>query len=330
MLHRNVVCLSRVGLEIVQFLAIDELPALASGRRPRSVEEETALLPVFRALNTGLTTGLGVPSNRADRRFNAVSLVESSANSNYHSAQVYLARRLARGYALSVAYTFSKSIDDVSDTGNAFPNDGGAQQNPLDNRNNRAVSGFDVPHRLAITHHFEPPWFARAQPRAWRVLLHGWQFEGTFQAQSGLPVTLLAGLRQGIQDPLLLGGNGAGRPDVTGPVRLRLDADPGGGARNPTKVPGSGLTPPLIGHFGTLGRNPIRANAMIQADWTLAKSFALAERARLECRFQIYNVFNNTTFSNPGRTLAIPATFGYYQNTDSDARNMQIVARVIW
>jgi len=297
---------------------------------PRSVAEETALLPVLRQVNANLTTPLGVPSNRMDPRFNAVSVVESSANSNYHSLQLYLVRRFARGYAFSAAYTFSKSIDDVSDGVGGFSNDSPAQQNPLDNRNNRAVSAFDVPHRLAITHRFEPPWFTGVRPPILRTLLAGWLFEGSFQAQSGLPATLLAGQRLGIPDPLLTGGNGAGRPDAAGPVRLVFDADPGSTARNPSKAAGSGLTAPLIGHFGTLGRNTLRINPMIQADWTAGKRFALGEKMRLECRFQIYNVFNNTTFSNPGRILAIPATFGYYQNTDSDARNVQVVMRLIW
>jgi hypothetical protein len=64
---------------------------------------------------------------------------------------------------------------------------------------------------------------------------------------------------------------------------------------------------------------------MIQTDWTPGKRFAVSQKVRLECRFQIYNVFNNTTFSNPGRTLATPATFGYYQNTDSDSGNIQVI-----
>jgi hypothetical protein len=296
---------------------------------PQSPEEERAMLPVFLQLNTGLNAGQAGTSNRIDPRFTAVNLVDSSANSNYHSAQVHLARRFVRGYAISAAYTFSKSIDDVSDAGNPFPNDSAHQQNPLDNRNNRAVSAFDVSHRVAMTHRFEPSWFADVQSRAGRLLLHGWQFEGIFQAQSGLPVTLLSGQRLGLSDPLLYGGNGAGRPNLIGPVRLRFDANPGS-AQIPDKTARSGLQQPLIGHFGSLGRNTLRVNPMIQADWTIGKFFAVSERVRLEWRFQVYNVFNNTTFSNPGRTFATPTTFGYYQNTDSDARNMQIVARLVW
>jgi hypothetical protein len=117
---------------------------------------------------------------------------------------------------------------------------------------------------------------------------------------------------------------------VIGPVDLHFDADPGGGSSNPNKVTGSGLEQPMVGYFGNLGRNTMRVNPMIQVDWVVGKVFALREGTRLELRFQIYNVFNNTTFSNLGRTLAAPATLGYYQNTDSDSRNLQIVARIIW
>ncbi len=277
-----------------------------------------------------LLNGVNTPSGRIDPRFNAVTLTDSSANSNYHSAQFYLTRRFSSGYGFTAAYTVSKSIDDVSDAQGGFTNDGTAQQDPFNNRNNRAVSAFDIPQRLALTHSFESPQALGIQNPVVRLLAKNWRFEGTFQAQSGVPVTLLSGARLGFADTSLLGGSGNIRPDVEGTVHLPFTPNPDGGGRNPSKVPGSGLAPPLIGSFGTLGRNTLRLNPFIQADWMVGRSFDLRENLRLQMQVQTYNVFNNTTFANPGRTLTIPSTFGYYADTDTDSRSFQLVLRILW
>src|SRR5262245_18996199 len=118
-----------------------------------------------------------------------------------------------------------------------------------------------------------------------------------------MPLALLSESKFGLSDPLLLGGNDGQRPDVSGPGSPRFDANPGGGA-NPNKV---------------TGRNTVRINPLIQADWTLGKTFRVTERTQAQVQAHIYNVFNNTTFSRPGRTLSVPADFGYYTLTDSES-----------
>lgn len=297
---------------------------------PQSAAEEEARRASgeFTRLNAGLNAPPTSPSNRIDPRFNGVTLVESSANSNYHSVQFYVQRRFVRGYSFSVAYTISKSIDDVSDVLGVLANDTPAQQNPFDNRNNRAVSQFDIPQRLVITHNFEPR--LQLSNPVLRHIFDGWLFNGIFQAQSGFPTNFFSGARAGLADPMLLGGGGAVRPDLVGPLNIKFDANPGLGNANPNKVTGSGLAQPLVGHFGTLGRNVLRLNPLIQSDMTFGKRFRINERLTTEFQTQIFNVFNNTTFSRPGTTLSAPATFGYYTDTDTDSRNMTMVLRLIW
>ncbi|MCZ2146373.1 MAG: carboxypeptidase regulatory-like domain-containing protein [Bryobacterales bacterium] len=299
---------------------------------PKTVEEETAQRAsgLYTRLNAGLNAAFTSSSNRIDPRFNGVTLVESSANSNYHSAQFSVQRRFVRGYTFTAAYTISKSIDDISDALGVLANDSASQQNPFDNRNNRAVSQFDIPQRLVITHEFEPQVFAGVSNPVLRRVLHGWQFGGIFQAQSGFPVNLFSGTRAGLADPTLLGGNGVVRPNVTGPVRIDFKANPGLGGGNPNLVTGSGLAQPLVGAFGTLGRNRLRQNAQIQSDMTFGKEFAITEKIKTRFQAQVENVFNNTTFSRPGATFSAPTTFGYYADTDSNSRNMTMTMRVIW
>ena len=290
---------------------------------------------VYSRLNSGLSGTISTGSNRIDPRFNALSVVTSSANSSYNSFQFDASRRMTSWYLLRVAFTWSKSIDDVSDALNVVAYDTPNQQNPFDNRNNRAVSGFDVPKRIVITHDF----VSHAKGISSHALswaLDGWQFGGIFQAQSGLPANLAAGTVGGLADGTLLGGNGAQRPDLVGALSLQFAPDPGGGAGNPNKVIGSGLAAPLVGHFGTLGRNVLRLNPLIQSDMSLGRVFVLREKIKLHLQGQFSNVFNNTTFSSGGgsgaggRTLSAPGAFGYYQGTDTDTRRVALVGRLIW
>jgi len=282
----------------------------------------------FAAVNAALNAGPSQRSNRIDPRFDGITLVESSANSNYNAFQFYLAKRFSGSYSFTAAYTWSKSIDDNSDVLGVLENDTPNQQNPFDNRNNRAVSEFDSPHRVVITHLFTPQRFKTSPNRLERWFLGGWEFSGIFQAQSGFPINFFSGAAAGLTDPSLIGGGNAIRPDLVGPLVLHLSPNPGGKTIQ-NKVTGSGLAQPLVGHFGTIGRNVFRENPLIQSDMTFGKRFKINERMATQFQAQIFNIFNNTTFSRPGVTLSAPSTFGYYQDTDTNSRNITLTARFI-
>lgn len=317
------------------------LNTLAPGRftAPTTPQEEQAMQAavVFTQINAGLNASLTTPGNRIDPRFNGVTMLEPSANSNYHSAQLQVSRRFDSGYSFQVAYTFSKSIDDGSDSLGVLVNESALQQNPFDNRNNRAVSQFDIPHRLVVQHLYEPQFTSGISNGVLRNIFHGWQFNGVFQIQSGQPATIFSGSRGGVTDPGLLGVgtatvNGVStsliRANVSGPISLTFVPNPGIG--NPNLVTGSNLTQPLVGSFGNMGRNMLRLNRLALFDWTFGKTFKLTERLSTQFQTHIYNVFNNTTFSRTGQVLSAPATFGYYTDTDTNTRNMTMVLRFIW
>jgi len=296
-----------------------------------SIADETARRADFLAINAGLNAPPTGQTNRIDPRFTGVTLNESSANSNFHSFQAYLARSFRSGLGFTAAYTWSKSIDDISDVLNVVANDSPAQQNPFDNRNNRAASGFDVPHRLVFTHSYDLPKFTRSNFFMTNVL-GGWNLSGIAQTQAGSPVNLVSGGRVGfpIGDPILLGGNGLLRPNLTGTLNLSFLPNPGTVTAANFKTTGSGLEQPLIGNFGSLGRNVIRQNGITQYDMTIQKNFRIRERYTMQVQSQFANLFNNTSFSRVGTSLAAPATFGYYQDTDTNSRVITMVLRFIF
>ncbi|MBX9602263.1 MAG: carboxypeptidase regulatory-like domain-containing protein [Bryobacteraceae bacterium] len=303
-------------------------PALL--RPATSPADEQARLAEFRALNAGLGAAPTAQTNRIDPRFAGVTLVESSANSNFHSFQASLQKRFSKGLMFNAAYTWSKSIDDVSDVLGVLQADSAGQQNPFNNRDNRAVSAFDVPHRFVLSHVWDLPWFNKSDNRLLRHTLGGWQFSGIFQVQSGLPQLLLAGARLGIVDGTLLGGGGSQRPDLVGPLNVAFQPDPGAGRNNPNLITNSGLAQPLLGNFGTLGRNVVRENGLTNFDWTFGKTIPITERVKTMFQAQVFNVFNNTSFTGAGRDIAAPTRFGYYNQTNTVARNITLNLRVIW
>jgi len=302
---------------------------------PTSVAQETANASLYQTLNAGLTGSTTTRSNRIDGRFNGVSVVQSTANSNYNSLQLNVTHPFTSWYYITAAYTWSKSIDDASDALGVLETDTSAQQEPFNNRNNRAVSQFDIPQRVAITHNFisSNKFFSS---RGLNFLLGGWKFSGIFQAQSGYPINILNGTLAipgtsiSLADPSLLGGNNAIRPNLVGP--LNIDLQPTTGGKNPNQIPTSGLAQTLVGQFGTLGRNVLRLNPSINSDMTFGRAFRIRESMLFSVDAQVFNVFNNVTFSTGGSlfSLSAPSTFGYYTATDSNSRTVALVGRFRW
>jgi hypothetical protein len=305
-----------------------------------SLADEAARTQQFLTAFQGLTGAPTRFSNRIDPRFNVVNYVESSANSIFHSAQVEVQKRFGRGYSFNSSYTFGKSIDDNSDVLGVLINDSAGQQDPRNNLNNRGVSQFDLRHRLVISHNWELPFFRNASSWALRTLVGGWAFAGITSFQSGFPVTLQAGPRLGIPDPItVLGGGAAVRPNVTGPVTFAPRPAGSQGAPFGTSIVNgaaisnyantSGLTQPLLGNIGNLGRGTHRLNGQRNFDWNIYKNFRVTESVKAQIRAEFYNIFNNTSFQDVSRTMTA-TDFGQYTTVAQNARWMQVGARFVF
>ena len=317
-----------------------DLNLVANPARPAVNEaDETARLAEFQGIFGGLNGNIARRSNRIDGRFNAIGYTESSANSNFHSAQFEVQKRTASGFFLNANYTYAKSIDDNSDVLGVLINDGPAQQDPRNNRNNRSASQFDLQQRLVISHSWEPRWGKNATNRFVRQAIGGWGFSGISSFRTGFPVTFLAGARRGIGDPIsLFGGGGNVRANVSGPVTFTprpagsegapFGTTPGVQAVS-TYATSIGLSQPLLGNIGNLGRNAHRLNGERNFNWNVYKNFAIRERVSFQIRAEMYNAFNNTSFQEVDRTITSP-TFGQYQVVGQPARNFQLGARFIF
>lgn len=87
-----------------------------------------------------------------DPRIFAKFLIGTEASSIYHGMTARLSKRFSRRYQFVGAYTLGKAIDDSSDINQSL-----GPQNPLNARDERSLSSFDVRHRLVISAIVESP-----------------------------------------------------------------------------------------------------------------------------------------------------------------------------
>lgn len=319
-------------------IPINLLPAQTTPAPATSEADELARINLFRSVFLAENGTAVLGSNRIDPRFNAVTQVQSAASSIFHGFEFEAIKRFSQGYSVQASYTWGHSIDNTSDALGVLVNDGALVQDPRNLNDNRGNSQFDVRHRFVMNHRYEVP-FAKGMTGVAGKVLDGWSFSGIFQIQSGFPTNIFGGTRRTITDQLLI-GNGANvvRANINGPLNFTPVPQGSPGAANIpapcargvnttttstcTNTSGFLFTQPLLGQPGNLGRNVLRLNQFAQVDWVFAKNTKIAEGHNLEFRFEMFNVFNNTSFSGFVNVLT-SANFGLYQQTDTNSRRMQ-------
>src|SRR6516165_353179 len=119
---------------------------------------------------------------------NYTSIVDylSVGNSSYHSFQVSANKRLNRGLTILLNYTFSKSIDEGS-------NDGDAPSNPFNIGADRGVSNFNIPHKFVASFVWQLPG-SRLKNALARNVIGGWEINGILNLQSGMPFSVTSGV----------------------------------------------------------------------------------------------------------------------------------------
>ena len=211
-----------------------------------------------------------------------VVYTDDSGSSIYHALQLHYERRLRRGLAANLSYTWSHSIDtNSSDTAIYVP---GVFEPPL---SNRADSDFDI--RQLFHGGFSWSLPAARSPARVRALTAGWALDGILTAQTALPVNVT--LRRDIG----FGGYDF-RPDLVARASEWLpDPNVAGGRRI---NPGAFIIPSTDVQ-GNLGRNALRGFGLVQTDLSVRRSFPMVDRMSLTLRADLFNAVNHPNFANP-------------------------------
>lgn len=309
-----------------------------------SVADETARLSQFTSAFAGLNGNTVLRSNRFDPRYNTVGYLEGSANSSYNALQIELQKRVTKGLFFNFSYTYSKSIDDNSDALGVLVNDTSGQQNPLNNRNNRGPSQFDLTHTFVLAHNYTLPFFQTSTNKFLKEVLGGWSLGGITSYRSGAPVNIFSGPRLGLTDSIAaLGGSAVDRPNVAGSI-VNFSPQPAGSPGNPASLglvtvngvkvsayaASLGLSQPLLGNFGTLGRNVLRLNGQTNFDWDIYKNFPVKEKLNVQVRSEFYNMLNAVAFQSMTSSTITSQNFGVYNTLSQNPRLIQLAVRVVF
>lgn len=242
--------------------------------------------------------------------YGSIQAREFQANSNYNSLQLS-ARRYVGRLQLSASYTWSHSIDDSSDGGDAN------FVNSYNLESTRSSSNFDQRHLFNMSYVYDLPFFTK--PGVLHTLFGSWSWSGLITYQTGTPFSVTNGA---IGDNAGV-GNGVGTGsyvDVIGdphasPSQKETDGVPGPLLYNPAAfAEPTGLT------FGNSGRNILNNPARTNFDMGLFKRFPLKSEARsFEFRGEAFNVFNHTQWSG------VNAGASCYGGTNNSAGDMSCI-----
>lgn len=261
-------------------------------------------------------------TTRLNPAFSRIGLRRSQFNSFYHGLTASIERRLDRNLRYQFKYTFSKSIDESSNsTFNDFEASDQVPTTP-DYRLNRGLSDFDLRHVFAGSVSYLLP---SLDQNAARWLLGGWEAHALTQLQSGNPFAPSVGFDQA---RLLTGfGDTGQRPDL---ARPGADFISGGPDQyfDPTA-----FSLPQPGFLGTLGRGTLRGPSLFTLDVGIHKKFRITERQLISFRAEIFNLTNEANFQIPsGQELFTEqggriGSAGRITSTATPSRQVQLALR---
>lgn len=220
--------------------------------------------------------------------FGNINYREFTATSNYHSMQLSVRRRFARGFTFGLAYTWSKAFTTANgDTQTA---------NPFDARRYEyRLADWDRTHVAAVNYSYNLPAVSRRiglGQHGWaKQLLDNWQLTGISQFHTGTPFEPGGASTTGIGFSQRVTGSYTEGPRFN----LKHRSQPG---PNGLQIDPDAFVVPPIGQFGPWSRNYLRNPGVSNHDITVAKNFPFGRDGKqyVQFRLEMFNAFNHTQF----------------------------------
>jgi hypothetical protein len=239
------------------------------------------------AANAALPSAQRVDTNalRPYKGYSAIRMRLSDSTSNYHSMQLFAAKRTGR-FRSTFSYTWSKVLTDAS----------GFNDNPEDafNRDyNYGPATFDRRHIFAATYTYTLPIFAHSNGFL-KAVLGGYELSGITRLQSGAYFTVVGNSSIGSRRADYLGGS----------VLL-----PNGERSQGAWVNRAAFASAPDTRRGTAGVGTVEGPGSQSWDFSFRRRIGLTERLKLQLQADIFNAFNRTNFRDMDVNLA-NASFG--------------------
>jgi hypothetical protein len=209
--------------------------------------------------------------------------------------------------------------------------------NCFNHRGEKSLSTGSIPHRLVVSPLLELPvgkgrrWLNQGGLR--NGVLGGWQISTIATFQSGAPFgsSVLNGGRDYLGDSAtsaILRPNLLRDPNVSDSVR----GTPAVGTRGIQWADSAAFAIPAKYTYGNAARTlpGIYGPGLVNFSSMLGKNFRVAERWRLQFRWETLDTFNTPAFKNPATTLG-SGNFGVVTTTTTDSRRiMQFGLKLYW
>lgn len=248
----------------------------------------------------------------------------------YDSLQLKASHRFTRGLALTVSYTVSKTLEQVSVLNPQDVN----LANPLQSKLERRLIQFDVPRQLSVIGTYDLPFGAHRRYRSsgtrWiNGLLGDWSVSGVFMSHAGFPLPFPNAASLGARSAALSDA----QRDALAQAAGRSQYDPSSDVWFDTSLfPRVAQAPFTLRTFPT--RFPdVRGKPLNVVDLSLYKEFRGAERVRWQIRADIHNAGNFPWFASldpAGNNVASPL-FGHLRaDMGNETRIVVGVLKVIF
>ena len=252
------------------------------------------------------------------------------ANSIYNALQLRIEKRFSQGLQFQFSYTFQKSLDDSSlgSSGYSFLTGGTATsqpdaRDPNNLRLDRSLSAFSIPQIAQLAFLYQLPvgrqrrFGSNLNPFA-DAVLGGWQVNGIYRVDNGLPIQL--GLCGGCS--LNLPTYGTQYPDLTARLQVAGTGNLNQYFANPQVAVKSapytdGNAPRILPNARAPGTNNLSASLFKEVP------LGFREGAKLQIRLEAFNVFNRVQFAAPDTNVG-DATFGQITAQANQPRQVQV------
>ncbi len=254
--------------------------------------------------------GINVAPTNQD--FSHVTAFTNNAHSNYNGFQANY-KRNGHGMTGQISYTWSHSLDTISNAGVGLPWNGQSVTTQItpdlgtDNLN-YSNSDYDIRHNITGDLVYDTP-FTSAN-RAMETLIGGWTFGAKTYWRTGEPFSILSSQSGDYADLGTIMGQTASGVSMSQIKNLSVDNAHGcvysGGAcfdASQFVTPGDQAT------FGNLRRNALFGPHYVDTDMSFLKTLVKAERMQFRIGASAYNIFNKANFDPPGSTIGT-SSFG--------------------
>ena len=256
---------------------------------------------------------------------------DHSGHSTYHAGIVKLEKRLASGLTFQTSYVFSKLL---TDSDSYWP---GSSAADFYNRGlEKSIGQFDVTHNFKMSVVYDLP-FGKGKPWLTHGMgafaLGGWRLSGVAGYSSGQPVGVGTSYALPIfngRTPAYVSSYDGWRAQTQG-GRFDPSVDNFFVAYGSGPFPIQGTNTALNGLGNETRYNPkVRLFPNLNENLSIAKSFPLREKVRIDIRAEAFNVLNRVRFGT-GSTQLQSTTFGKLtSNGDllNTPRQLQLAAKL--